>query len=404
MTLFFVFCLFLLISLLAGASYWQYEVFTVLIIALLTLITVSLFEIIYLKKRLLIDRLETSREIVRGERATFVVKLSLGSRWLPAQLSFTARYGKTDKSIGEQSHTLIYDLRPGEEATLRTFVTGRHVGALALDGLTAEMRGFLGLFKYQKNLLLANEAAEILVLPQLYGDKCDHVSDFRHIVESEQQRRRVHERSDEIDTMRNFQEGDEMRSIHWPISARIGTLVTKEYEAPVSIRTHLIFDDFSGYSLCKERDQCERALRLRDSILDAVASNIDRLLSIDRTLELYLGVQQTARERQSAKRDSLNYRRLLASLPLDSMPTLVESLGTHRQFGEKDSCVLFSARLSEASAAAVVRLSRDVSQVVFYYFEPPEISREEDFALWMIRQSSVTLIRIPPELHNLAKE
>ena len=397
MTVLFVFCLFLLFFLVVGASYWQYDAFTVLIITLLIVLVTSLIEIFYLKKKIHFDRLTANREIMRGEKGVFSIDVSLLSRWLPASIRFTARYGKSDKSVDEESLYLAHDLRPAEIAEFIFSVTGRHCGHLMLDDLTAEVKGMLGIFKYKTKLLDLQENLEILVLPKVQDTQKESVLAFRHIVDNEKQRRRVHERSDEIDTMRNYRVGDELRSIHWPISSRMGILVTKEYESPVSIRTHLLLDDFTGYSLSTTREAAEAALQLRDTMLDAIASEIDKLLLSDMALELHLGIQQTARERQNIARESLHYRRLLASIEADSLPTLVGSIGAHRQFNADDRCMLFATRLSEASAAAIVQLAREIAEVIFYYFEPAEITREEDFALWMIKQSPVTLIRMTPD-------
>ena len=64
MTVLFVFCLFLLFILVVGASYWQYDAFTVLIITLLIVLVTSLIEIFYLKKKIHFDRLTANREIM----------------------------------------------------------------------------------------------------------------------------------------------------------------------------------------------------------------------------------------------------------------------------------------------------------------------------------------------------
>ena len=133
MTVLFVFCLFLLFILVVGASYWQYDAFTVLIITLLIVLVTSLIEIFYLKKKIHFARLTANRAIMRGEKGVFSIDVSLLSRWLPASIRFTARYGKSDKSVDEDSLYLAHDLRPAEIAEFIFSVTGRHCGHLKRD-------------------------------------------------------------------------------------------------------------------------------------------------------------------------------------------------------------------------------------------------------------------------------
>ncbi|NLA82087.1 MAG: DUF58 domain-containing protein [Clostridiaceae bacterium] len=395
MTLRLFLTLFLFLPLAAGSSYWGYHVFSLLILILIFLLALALAEILLLRSKLLIGALEAGQEISRGDEGVFLLPLFLKSRWLPARLRITARYGHLDKSLLAQKLSQVRKLRPGDKEQVRFLIKSRHTGSLILDEILLEVRGLLGLFKFKRRFLHSQHPAEILVLPLAAGGLDTEVQALDHVQESDLERRPIKERSDEIDTIRDYQAGDDIRTIHWPLTARMDSLIVKEYEAPVSVRSHLILDDFSAYSLESDPEACDRALAVRDQILDAVTFSIQALLNRDMTLELHLGLKQSARERLSMAKETLYYRRLLAHLPPDSLPDLGQALGRLGQHSSKDRYLLFSQRLSESSAAAMVDLARQVSQLVFFYFEPPSKSREEDNALLRLGRSKVELVLIP---------
>lgn len=395
MTLRFFLTLLLFLPLAAGASFWGFHVFSILILILILLLVLALAEILFLRKRLVIQALEPGQEVSRGSEGLFLLPLSLKSRWLPARLRITARYGRYDKSLLPQKLSLVRKLRPGDSEEVRFLIKSRHTGSLILDEVLLEVRGLLGLFKFKRPFLHSQNPAEVLVLPLAAGGLDKEVRALDHVQESDLQRRPIKERSDEIDTIRDYQAGDDIRTIHWPLTARMDSLIVKEYEAPVSVRSHLILDDFTAYSLESDPEACDRALAVRDQILDAVTYSIQALLSRDMAIELHLGLKQSARERMSMAKETLYYRRLLAHLPPDSLPDLGQALGRLGQYSSKDRYLLFSQRLSESSAAAMVDLARQVSQLVFFYFEPPSKSREEDNALFRLGRSKVELVLIP---------
>lgn len=403
MTLRAIISLFLFLPLAAGASYWGYQVFNLLILLLALVLVASLLEILFLKNKLKLGPLTCDREIYRGESGHFYLPLQLDSRLLPGRIRITARQGLSDKSQSPQCRTRERILESGSRDEVSIQLDSRHTGLLILDEVLVEVKGLLGLFKFKKRFQYPKDSPAILVLPLGGKGGEGRIEALNHVQESDLDRRPIKDRSDEIDTIRAYQEGDEVRRIHWPLSARLDKWMVKEYEAPVSVRTHLFLDDFTGYSLETDPEACDRALTFRDRILDQVIGAIEALLARDLELEVHLGLYQSARERLSMARQPIHYRRLLAQMPADSLPGLDKALSDYRSRHPGDRYLLFSRRLTEGSAAAMVQLAQGASQLLYFYFEGESRSREEDHALKIIRESKAEVIVLKDTLSGSGK-
>ncbi len=394
MTVFLVICLLLIFPLLGGASYFGYHVFSILLLALIVMIIVSFVEYLYLRKRLITGKIKVSSEMPRGDLVRFSLPVQLKTRWLPVRVKLSAWYGLADKSVLPQKEIYFRDLRAGDDLEIFFTVAARHTGKLVLDEARMEVRTFFGLFKFKRKFREHVHQLATIILP--LPEKTDNsiVRAIEQVEESELAKRRIEERSDEIDTMRAYNHGDDVRRIHWPVSSRLNELVVKQYEAPIAIETHILFDDFTGYSLQDDIDFCDRALTRRDRILDSVSGSIAWLLRHDMAVVLHTGLTDSARERLGVAKELSKYKRLLAMMKPDSLPPLGEMIESLRVQGEKDRYLLFSSRISKASAAAIISLKRTAFQVIYFYFNKDNETIEEKNALRMIRRADIEVVEI----------
>ncbi len=394
MTVTLIIFLVLIFLLLGGASYFGYQVFSILLLTLITLIAVSFAEWLYLRKRLITGTIKIPEECPREEMVRMTLPIRLKTRWLPVRIKITVWYGLTDKSVIPQKQFYFRDIRAGDDIELVISVVARHTGKLVLDNLHVEVRTLFGLFKfkrkYRENLLQAR--THVLPLP----DQADKsvIMAVRQVDSSELARRRVEDRSDEIDTMRAYREGDDIRRIHWPVSSRLNTFVVKQYEIPLTVETHILFDEFTGYSLEDDVDACDRALSRRDRILDGVSGSIVWLLRHGLAVSLHTGLTEKALERLRIDKDPARYRRLLAMIDPDSLPPLGEMITNLRGQYTRDRFLLFSSRISEETAAAMIRLRQTAYQIIFFYYRAGSQTRAEENALRMIRQAMIEVIEI----------
>ncbi len=402
MTFFLVICLLLILPLLGGASYFGFQVFSILLLTMIVLIVISFVEFLYIRRRLKIGTLSVVSELPRGEIAHFTLPVRLETRWLPLRIKLTARYGSRDKSVRPQNEVTFRDMRAGEEIDLLFSVAARHTGKLILDEARLEVRTFFGLFKFRRVYRHRNSAMMTFVLP--LPDKADDalIKAYRQVDESDLAKRRVEDRSDEIDTLRSYANGDDIRRIHWQVSSRMNEFIVKQYEAPLSIETHIIFDDYTGYSQLSDITACDRALTLRDQILDYVSGAFTRLLQNDMAVSLHTGSTDSSGERLNLTNDPLRYRRLLAMMEPDSLPTLGESIEERRGTDSHDRYILFSSRISEATAVSIIELQRRAYQVIFFYFRSDSRSREEENALRMLLRADIEVIEVESEIRDHA--
>jgi uncharacterized protein (DUF58 family) len=232
----------------------------------------------------------------------------------------------------------------------------------------------------------------VLPLPDKTEDTV--IRAFQQVEESDLAKRRVEERSDEIDTLRTYREGDDIRRIHWQVSSRMNEFVVKQYEAPLAIETHVLFDDFTGYSLVNDVVACDDALTRRDHILDHVSGAIIWLLEHEMPASFHTYSADSLNERITITNEPLRYRRLLAMLEPDTSPTLGESIERIRGYASRDRYLLFSSRISEETAAAIIALQRRAYQVIYFHFRQESQSREEDNALRMLRRAEIEVYEV----------
>ncbi|MGI6508554.1 MAG: DUF58 domain-containing protein [Saccharofermentanales bacterium] len=394
MTVFLVICLLLILPLLGGASYFGFEVFSILLLTLIALIVVSFIELFYLKRRLVTGTITVDPETPRGEIVNFILPVRLETRWLPLRIKLKARYGSLDKSVRSQKEVTFRDLRAGDELELNFSVAARHTGKLILDEARLEARTFFGLFKFKRVFRSRDIRMMTYVLP--LPDRADNtvIRAFRQVDESELAKRRVEERSDEIDTMRVYREGDDIRRIHWQVSSRMNEFIVKQYEAPLAIETHILFDDFTGYSFLDDMALCDKALSLRDLILDYVSGTINWLIQHEMVVSLHTGSSESVTERLRLANDPLRYRRLLAMMEPDTLPTLGEMIENRRGSGSRDRFLLFSSRISEATAASIVELQRKAYQIIYFHFNTDSLTPEEEKALKMLRRADIEVVEV----------
>jgi uncharacterized protein (DUF58 family) len=394
MTVFLVICLLLILPLIGGASYLGYQVFSILLLTLIVLIIVSFFEFLYIRRRLKIGTFRVVSEIPRDEIVHFILPVRLETRLLPLRIKLTARYGSEDKTVRAQKEISFRDLRAGDDVELYFSVAARHSGKLILDEARIEVRTFFGLFKFRKLFRHRDRPMMTYVLPLPNKTDDTLIRAFQQVEESDLAKRRVEERSDEIDTLRSYREGDEIRRIHWQVSSRLNEFVVKQYEAPLAIETHILFDDFTGYSLVNDVKECDEALTRRDHILDQVSGAIVWLLEREMPASLHTFSADSLGERISITNEPLRYRRLLAMIEPDMSPTLGESIERQRGSRSRDRFLLFSSRISETTAAAIIALQRRAYQVIYFYFRQESQSREEENALRMLRRADIEVFEV----------
>ncbi|MDD2427205.1 MAG: DUF58 domain-containing protein [Eubacteriales bacterium] len=379
MTIFFVLLVLMIVPLLAGVSYFGLAVFKIALLFVLILLLYSIVEILYLRSRLRIGQIQHQPETSRGDVADFRLSISIKTLFLPAELSVTAWYGLSDKSLEPEQHVVRRSLIPGKAEEIIVSLEARHTGWLQLDEVTVVLRGIFGLLRSKYTYNPEEEDMRTLVLPLAAFDSTAAVNAMRETVEGNVERKRVEERSDEIDTLREYSPGDDARRIHWQVSARLQSMMIKQYEEPLEMRTALFVDEHTGYEALDSAWECEQALSRRDLLLDSTAGILREFLSNNLYVRLETGDRSATAVFSNKIDNLLSLRRQLALLPVDSTAEIGTMIVQELNQISADRYLLLTTRLSFDSVTAILKLKEQARYVSLFFFmeNPPDYDMEQ---------------------------
>lgn len=379
MTVLFLLLVLLIVPLLAGVSYFGLAVFKIALLFVIILLLYSIIEIIYLRRRLRIGQVEIQAETSRGDLANFRLSLSLNTFFLPAEISVTAWYGLTDRTLEPEQHVVRRNLIPGKKEKIIVSMEARHTGWLQLDEVNVVLRGVFGILQSKYSYSSDKEDMQTLVLPVASFDSTAAVNAIRETKEGNVQRKRVEDRSDEIDTLREYSPGDDSRRIHWQVSARLQSMMIKQYDEPLEMRTAVVVDEHTGYEEMETVWECEQALNRRDLLLDSTAGILREFLKNELYVRLETGERSAVGIFNRKVENLQSLRRQLALLPIDSTPELGTMIVQELDQVSADRYLLLTTRLSFDSVTAILKLKEQTRYVSLFYFveEPPDYDMEQ---------------------------
>ncbi len=161
----------------------------------------------------------------------------------------------------EQTVRLAHAIR--RQQTLRLPFHASHVGVTAPGVKAVELRDLLGLFSVEKTPSV--QGGELLVLPLPFD-----VGELTY-APGDSTAESMARASEDITSpaeIRTYQQGDEMKKIHWKLSARKQELLVRRYEAPVMPDALVLLD----CSAPPRQSTGEDAADLRDALLETAAS------------------------------------------------------------------------------------------------------------------------------------
>ena len=168
--------------------------------------------------------LEAVRRLPRPLRAFAANPIELELRSAlpyPVQVRFL---DQTPPSLACQGHTGQLELQPGDVASLSYTATGPR-GSVAFGDLHLLLAGPWGLAVWPSQVRLA-EASQ--VVPDL-RDREDALAQARARPEAGLARLRRLGEGRELDSLRMYRQGDDVRQVDWKASAKRGELVSREY-------------------------------------------------------------------------------------------------------------------------------------------------------------------------------
>jgi uncharacterized protein (DUF58 family) len=177
-------------------------------------------------------------EVYAGRPALFGATLINGKRRLPSYSVAVEILGPGERVRKRAARRTLYvpRLGPGDERVVTWEATLPGRGRRRLPGLRLVTRFPFGLFVKMGPVGLESE---VLVFPAVRPIDPDRIRELGgHGDTAARRRGRGHDLYD----LRPYRPGDDPRLIHWPASAKVGTLTVRELEEDAALDTRLVLD------------------------------------------------------------------------------------------------------------------------------------------------------------------
>ncbi|HET6574343.1 MAG TPA: DUF58 domain-containing protein [Fimbriiglobus sp.] len=230
------------------------------------------------------DRLRVDRVLLQGGRTvpavwaggTFTVRVTVtlcGTARLP--FVHLADRPPPDLAPVDGSHAAAFDLRPGEPVVIEYQLRAESPGVVRFEGVQVRVADVAGLF-YRR--LFVRQPVEFLVLPPLTNDQGKHrgTKRFNTLPPPGVHRLRRPGSGNELLDLRDYQPGDPPKMIAWKPSAKRDTLITKEIENEVPVRSVIFLDASNGARVGPPgRAPVVRAAEVAAALAQAAGANRD---------------------------------------------------------------------------------------------------------------------------------
>jgi uncharacterized protein (DUF58 family) len=207
-----------------------YRALVVLAVGLLALVVVGVV-MVSVRPRVVVIRRVTPERVSVGEPAHADLDVRNGSRW-PSP-SFTA----VDRAAGEPLEVYVSTMAPGGHRWLRYPIPTQRRGRHVIGPLTVERRDALGLFTWAQR---QTADGVLWVHPRVHPMRPLPVG----VVLDYEGRLTQNARPGTVTfaSLREYAPGDDPRHIHWPTTAKTGTLVVREHVDTTEPTTTVVLD------------------------------------------------------------------------------------------------------------------------------------------------------------------
>ncbi len=185
--------------------------------------------------RLEVSRTVSPARVAIGERAVVTVSLRNAESTLSPVLMAEE---SLDYALGDRPRFVLPSLRPGESQEIQYTVRAHSRGLHRLGPLGVRVRDPFGL---SLRTSAVSGAGEVVVLPRVVplptgralGSGIGSEGSVPHMVA-------LHGEDDQ--TVREYRDGDDLRRIHWPATARTGAMMVRQEDRPAKRRAVVLLD------------------------------------------------------------------------------------------------------------------------------------------------------------------
>ena len=149
----------------------------------------------------------------------------------------------TEEITKKPSEKIIKSLKPQELYIYRENIILNRRGYYKIGTVEVIISDVLGIFSIKKNY---SSKASLLVYPEALKISHFPINSVEQMGELPIEDMLFQDKS-RIDNLRNFREGDSIKSIHWKLSAKLDDLIIKEYEKRGDAKVAIFVDNFKGH-------------------------------------------------------------------------------------------------------------------------------------------------------------
>ncbi len=315
------------------------------------------------------------QEHVEGDDVPVMVELHATARVMPAAVTLTERVGR----LGEQRHLLR---RSGRRLSVRYILERVPRGRYAFEDVRAELADP---FALERAIVPLPAPGALLVYPRLVrlGSLFSESGSASHGGRRLLLRRHT---GFELHSVREYEQGESLRRVHWPSTARRGQLMVKELEDSPRDEVAVVLDaDARGVV----GDSFEVQVRAAGSLVDAY---------VRRGRRAVLVVNSERRELQHVHSAAADWRRaleLLAAVEPTGVVPLARSLTAEDSPAVRAlELVVVTARIETALVDRLVQRSLSRRKVSLVYVDSASFNgagRKPEPALLRLQAAGVAV-------------
>jgi uncharacterized protein (DUF58 family) len=314
------------------------------------------------------------QEHVEGDDVPVMVELHPSGNVLPASVALIERIGR----LGEQRHVLR---RSGRRLSVKYVLERLPRGRYAFEEVRAELSDP---FALEHAIVPLPAPGALLVYPKLvrlgplFSESGERSHDGRRLL----LRRHT---GFELHSVREYEQGESLRRVHWPSTARRGQLMVKELEDAPRDEIAVLLD---AYAKVVVGESFDVQVRAAGSILDAY---------VRRGRRAVLEISSERQEVQQVHSPAADWRRaleLLAAAEPTGATSASRLLAEHTPAARALELVVVTARLEPALVDRLVQRALSRRRVSVVFVDPATFNgagRTRDPALLRLHAAGVAV-------------
>lgn len=342
-------------------------------IAALITLAISLMSVLFAAATCRIAQTADSNKVSRREQVAYSLSVRMISPLPIAPLSL-----RFCLPSGRETSFLLTTRLFGETVSESAF-TCPHVGVCRVGATHVTISDCFSLFTISRKV--CSPLVDITVLPNPIDAECPAFSPGEG--EHSAMQRAQSDRSTPVDT-RAWQEGDELKRVHWKLSMRKQSLMVHTYETRQRPDALILLDCASP-----EAEGTARA-QIIDTLTESCAGVVKALLQNAHPVRMPLCGKT---EREVSGQDAAALPAMLEALALESFDTPVDFcrvlMLAARRMRRTGSTVILSSRLTPRMADAIIALSRMGPKTQFTLVTPDRPTEQQDMLLRLLLSSGI---------------